>query len=101
MLPVRLAARSWFRYQFHGHYSSGCQLNHTGVTNPATSLSDYTVHIFQALQLWCSTQASSWDSAPLQTGDQGYVSPLIDLYPERDSHLEALYEVSPADWEPV
>ena len=45
-------------------------------------------------------QASSWDTAPPRTGD-GYVSPLIDLYLERDSDLEALYEDSPADRDPV
>ena len=33
-------------------------------------------------------------------GDQSYVSLLIDLYPERDSDLEALYD-STADQEPV
>ena len=48
-----------------------------------------------------STQASSWDNVPPQTGDQGYVSPLIDFYPEQDSDLEALYDISPADPEPV
>ena len=48
-----------------------------------------------------STQASSWDTTPPHTGDQGYVSPLIDPYPERDSDLEALYENIPEDWEPV
>ena len=46
-----------------------------------------------------STQASSWDTAPPQTGNQVRVSPLIDLYPEHDSDLEALYEDSLADQE--
>ena len=46
------------------------------------------------------SQASNWDPSP-QTGDQGYISPVIDLYPERDSNLEALCEDSPADQEPV
>ena len=47
-----------------------------------------------------SIQASSWYFAPPQVGNQGYVS-LIDLYPECDSDLEALYKDSPADWELV
>ena len=45
-------------------------------------------------------QASGWDTTS-PTGDQEYVSPLIHLYPEQDSYLEALYEDSPADQEPV
>ena len=44
--------------------------------------------------------ASSWDTAPQPSGDQGYVSPLIYLYSVRDLALEAL-EDSPADREPV
>ena len=47
-----------------------------------------------------TSQASNWDPPP-QKGDQGYVSPLVDLYPEQDSDLEALYADSPADREPV
>ena len=47
-----------------------------------------------------STQASNQDSVP-KTDDQGYVSPLMDLYPEQDSDLEALYRDSPADREPA
>ena len=46
------------------------------------------------------TQVNNSDPSP-QAGDQGYVSPLIDLYLERDSNLEALYEDSLADREPV
>ena len=46
------------------------------------------------------SRTTSWDTAPPDSGDQGYVSPLIDLYPELDSDLEALYD-SPADWAPV
>ena len=34
---------------------------------------------------------------PFTTGDQGYVSPLIDLYRDWDSDLQALYH-SPSDW---
>ena len=47
------------------------------------------------------TQASSWDTISSQTGDQGYVSPLIDLYLKWDADLGDLYEDSPADREPV
>ena len=46
------------------------------------------------------SRASIWDTAPEAFGDQGYFSPLIDLYPECDSDLEALYD-SPADRAPV
>ena len=42
--------------------------------------------------------ASNWDSTP-QTGEQGYISPLIDFYPKQDSYLEALYKDNPADQE--
>ena len=41
-------------------------------------------------------------TATPQPGDQqGYVSPLVDLYLEWDSDLEALYEDSPAFRKPV
>ena len=43
----------------------------------------------------------AWDIAAPQTDDQGYVSSLLDLSLERDSDLEALYEGSPTDREPV
>ena len=41
------------------------------------------------------TSSSNWDTGPQASGDPGYVSPLIDLYPDRDSDLQALYD-SPA-----
>ena len=47
-----------------------------------------------------SAQANGWNTAPPLAGDQKYVCPHIDLYPEQDSDLEALYD-SPTDWEPV
>ena len=40
------------------------------------------------------SRTSSWDTTPPASRDQGYVSPLIDLYPEWDSDLEALYDSS-------
>ena len=38
-----------------------------------------------------AAQTSGWDTVPPLAGDQGYMSALIDLYPERDSDLEAFY----------
>ena len=46
------------------------------------------------------SRASSWHTAPQASDGLGYVSPLIDLYPGRDSDLEALYD-SPVDWKPT
>ena len=46
------------------------------------------------------SRASSWDTAPQASGDQGYVSPLIAVYPDSDMDLEALFD-SPADRAPV
>ena len=42
------------------------------------------------------SRASSWYTTPQASGDQGYVSPLIDLYSESNLDMEALYD-SPAD----
>ena len=47
-----------------------------------------------------SSQASGSDTTPKPAGDQGYVSPLIDLYPDWNSDQEALYH-STTDWELV
>ena len=47
-----------------------------------------------------TAQANDWDTAPPPTGDQAYVSPLIDLNQDWDSDVEALYD-SPTDQELV
>ena len=46
------------------------------------------------------SRASGWETGTPASGDQGYTSPLIDLYPDQDLDLEALYG-SPDDRAPV
>ena len=90
----------WLAVYLNYLCSSGCKFCRTSVSGPATSISNSLVLSADPTAA-PSTQASSWDTAPPQTGDQGYVSPLIDLYLEQNSDLEALYEDSPADQELV
>ena len=101
MLLVRLAIQSFQPTFTHQVASSTTPVFQTPqppcqTTQPTQTV--YSKHPTLVLSGWPattpSTQASSWDTAPPQTGDHSYVSPPIDL--EQDSGLEALFEDSPA-----
>ena len=79
---------------------------HPHSATSSTSFKGWTSKASYTLILWTSpttapplSRGSSWDTAPRASGDQGYVSLLIDLYPEQDSDLGAFYD-RPADWAP-